>query len=121
MDGMDAKTTFFRRGMIMLWSGSIASIPGGWALCNGGNGTPDLTDYFIVGAGNLYNPGDAGGSDTHKHDIDDVHHRHYLVVGDEIAAGTDFDNETGPESEPFRTDIEPHLPPYVALAYIMKL
>jgi len=38
----------FVTGMIMLWSGSIASIPSGWALCNGSSGTPDLRNRFIV-------------------------------------------------------------------------
>ena len=37
-------------GVIMMWSGSIATIPAGYVLCNGSNGTPDLRDRFIVGA-----------------------------------------------------------------------
>jgi hypothetical protein len=37
-------------GGIIMWSGSIASIPSNWALCNGSNGTPDLRNQFIVGA-----------------------------------------------------------------------
>ncbi len=37
-------------GAILMWSGSIADIPKGWALCNGENGTPNLKDKFIVGA-----------------------------------------------------------------------
>lgn len=37
-------------GVIALWKGSIATIPAGWLLCNGANGTPDLRDKFIVGA-----------------------------------------------------------------------
>jgi hypothetical protein len=37
-------------GIICLWSGSIATIPSGWYLCNGSNGTPDLRDRFVVGA-----------------------------------------------------------------------
>jgi hypothetical protein len=37
-------------GGIIMWSGSIASIPSGWYLCNGSNSTPDLRDRFIVGA-----------------------------------------------------------------------
>jgi hypothetical protein len=40
----------FVAGMIMMWSGTIATIPSGWALCNGSGGTPDLRDRFIVGA-----------------------------------------------------------------------
>lgn len=37
-------------GAIMMWSGSIANIPTGWALCDGQNGTPNLQGRFIVGA-----------------------------------------------------------------------
>jgi len=37
-------------GSIIMWSGSIASIPEGWALCDGTKGTPDLRDKFIIGA-----------------------------------------------------------------------
>jgi hypothetical protein len=37
-------------GAILAWSGTIASIPTGWAICDGTNGTPDLTDQFIRGA-----------------------------------------------------------------------
>lgn len=37
-------------GVIMMWSGTIASIPSGFVLCNGSNSTPDLRDRFIVGA-----------------------------------------------------------------------
>lgn len=38
------------KGIIVMWSGTIANIPTGWALCDGANGTPDLRDRFIVGA-----------------------------------------------------------------------
>lgn len=40
----------FPTGGIIMWSGTIATIPTGWALCNGSNGTPDLRDRFIIGA-----------------------------------------------------------------------
>jgi hypothetical protein len=52
----------FPSGGIIMWSGSIASIPTGFALCNGSSGTPDLRDRFIVGAGSTYAPGNTGGS-----------------------------------------------------------
>jgi microcystin-dependent protein len=51
-------------GVITLWSGSIASIPSGWALCNGSSGTPDLRDRFVVGAGSTYAVGATGGANT---------------------------------------------------------
>jgi hypothetical protein len=40
----------FPSGGIIMWSGTIATIPSGWYLCNGSNGTPDLRNRFIVGA-----------------------------------------------------------------------
>ena len=54
----------FHAGMILMWSGSIDTIPKGWVLCNGQNGTPDLRNRFIVGAGSSYNVGATGGSNT---------------------------------------------------------
>lgn len=51
-------------GVIVMWSGSIASIPAGFLLCNGASGTPDLRDRFVVGAGSTYSPGNTGGADT---------------------------------------------------------
>lgn len=54
-------------GVIVMWSGTLATIPSGWALCNGANGTPDLRDRFIVGAANGANPGATGGSATSQH------------------------------------------------------
>ena len=52
----------FTTGMIILWSGSVGTIPSGWALCNGSSGTPDLRNRFVVGAGSTYNPNNTGGS-----------------------------------------------------------
>lgn len=51
-------------GSIIPWYGNIANIPSGFLLCNGANGTPDLRDKFLVGAGNSYGIGATGGA-TH--------------------------------------------------------
>ena len=55
-------------GSIILWYGATNTIPSGWSLCNGNNGTPDLRNKFVVGAGNnpgtWYEVGDTGGADT---------------------------------------------------------
>jgi hypothetical protein len=61
-------------GGIFLWSGSIGSIPAGYVLCNGSNGTPDLRDRFVVGAGSTYAVDATGGSAnaivvTHDHTL----------------------------------------------------
>jgi microcystin-dependent protein len=54
-------TSLVPSGVIMMWSGSVASIPSGFFLCDGTNGTPDLRDRFVVGAGSTYAVGDTGG------------------------------------------------------------
>ena len=66
-------------GTIVMWKGSISGnypLVNGvqnteWYICNGNNGTPDLRDRFIVGAGSSYSVTDAGGSNTstHTHDV----------------------------------------------------
>ena len=55
------------RGIIAMWSGAINAVPDAWALCDGQNGTPDLRDKFIVGAGRDYAVGATGGAETHTH------------------------------------------------------
>jgi microcystin-dependent protein len=51
-------------GIIVMWNSTAASIPAGWQLCNGSNGTPDLRGQFVVGAGGAYTPGDTGGASS---------------------------------------------------------
>lgn len=52
-------------GGIIIWSGSSEKIPAGWHLCDGQQGTPDLRDRFIMGAGGSYQVGDTGGEAAH--------------------------------------------------------
>jgi len=49
-------------GGIILWSGAIVDIPTGWQICDGTNGTPNLQDRFVVGAGDSYAVGATGGA-----------------------------------------------------------
>lgn len=58
------KQSLMPAGAIIMWSGSVATIPTGWVLCNGQNNTPNLMDRFVVGAGQTYNVGDTGGANT---------------------------------------------------------
>jgi hypothetical protein len=146
----------FPTGGIILWSGSVASIPSGWALCNGSNGTPDLRNRFVVGAGSTYAVDATGGSAdaivvSHTHTatststVTDPGHTHNLS-----GYGKDGTTFSWPDLEgrgSFRTisngvvsnttgitvatsttnastgssGTNANLPPYYALAYIMKL
>ena len=57
-----ALNTLVPVGVVVIWSGSIVSIPSGWALCDGVGGRPDMVDRFVVCAGSEYVPGAAGGA-----------------------------------------------------------
>jgi hypothetical protein len=63
----------FVSGMIIMWSGSVATIPAGWYFCNGVNGTPDLRERFILAAqgdppsDDGYGPNTLGGATGHTH------------------------------------------------------
>lgn len=65
-------------GTISMWSGTIASIPAGWALCDGGGGRPDLRDRFSYGTDS---PGSTGGSTSHSHTLTTDGHTHTLNSG----------------------------------------
>jgi hypothetical protein len=54
-------------GVICMWSGSIATIPSGWALCDGTNGTPDLRNRFVIAAGGNYDVGATGDGSIPSH------------------------------------------------------
>lgn len=112
------------RNMILLWWGELAAIPAGWVLCDGNNGTPNLLNVVVIGAGDTYALDDSGGSVNHTHGFTGDGHQHSIpntlacpeaateislngtITGSQVAAGT--------------TDADGVLPPYRALYYIMK-
>jgi hypothetical protein len=139
----------FVAGMIMLWSGSSASIPSGWLLCDGSSSTPDLRNRFVVGATSTYAVGATGGSadaivvsHTHTATVTDAGHTHATgstgtsgaYIGDGGAGGnrtyptgnggsttgTATTGITVANSTTGSSGTNANLPPYYALCYIMK-
>lgn len=146
-------------GCILIWSGSVGSIPSGFNLCDGTNGTPDLRNSFVLGAGNLYAIGQTGGSTdaivvSHNHTatsaVTDPGHSHNFVqmqsysgyfqpvapdripqgngvVGIQTSASNIINtNTTGvtvatTNASAGTSGSNANMPPYYALAYIMKL
>lgn len=96
-------------------------IPTGFHLCDGGAETVDLRNQFIVGAGDSYAQHDTGGAASHDHDFTSGVHNHVMGAGTDINAGTDFENITTDVAVVGTTDVDNHLPPYYALAYIQKI
>lgn len=113
------KTVF---GCIVAYHGAIVDIPTGWALCDGNNGTPDLRDSFVVGAGGVYPVGNTGGNPTHTHAFTTDGHTHQAnAYPPNIISSAAPDSHLTTEVDTGTTDPTSNLPPYYALAYIMHL
>jgi microcystin-dependent protein len=115
-------------GVILIWSGSAENIPEGWILCDGQNGTPDLRDRFVVGAGASYLPGNTGGDNAVTLSISQIpSHRHtYMETYRTSKFGNKGDYYTAISSRSSYTSYtgggssHENRPPYYALCYIMK-
>lgn len=55
------------RGIIGLWFNTLASIPRGWVLCDGQNGTVDMRSRHLKICNSTSEIGNTGGSNTHTH------------------------------------------------------
>ena len=135
-------------GVIVMWSGTLGTIPTGWSLCDGTGGTPDLRDKFIYGWTDGVDPGGTGGATTHTHTYSDLpEHTHTLSpnphkhVYHEDYQGTIYGGNPHPHGADFNrnqdtsevtltianagvaspeTDAGSSLPPYFKLAFIIK-
>ena len=153
----------FPSGGIIMWSCTIAAIPSGWYLCDGNNGTPDLTNKFIIGADeddggvaktsvtetasqsggskdaivvehNHTGTTNGGGSHTHSLNGEGIFGQARDGTGTASAGFTggypvgwiDGINSVGNHTHGFTTNdsgssgTNANLPPYYALAFIMK-
>lgn len=118
-------------GTIVIWSGSKDQIPEGWALCDGQNGSPDLRDKFVLGAGENHPVGEEGGEETHTLTVEELaKHLHTdnayggnVVKVAKTSSGTENLWSTVKTTTGETGNNTPHnnMPPYYALCYIIKL
>lgn len=153
------------QGAIILWSGYITAIPAGFVLCDGANGTPDLRNRFVIGAGidtgtgytpttteygaGFFTIGDHGGQGLHQLTIAEMPNHNHTVTSSTLGVtsysvpsgaryyGTPLEYQWATEeihSYLATTSLTAGLlisytgggqahntmPPYYALAYIMK-
>jgi len=137
-------------GMIVMWSGNIASIPDGWALCNGSQGTPDLEDKFILGISVGTDINRSGGAPSHNHTYTEIpNHTHEIIDPGHVHVYSVILAEGGGPTLPLSGDLmddynqteskttgisvnytgeelcstqnNSTLPPYYKLAFIMKV
>jgi microcystin-dependent protein len=165
-NGLSLTGSGIPRGGVILWAGAVADVPTGWALCDGSNGTPDLRDRFVVGAGNSYAQWATGGAanvtpagsvsnttaggtvgDTTLAEWQMPYHNHGVLAQSNPGWGssggtttifgngsalpaTDYRGSNGAHNHGFTGTAHGHtftgtqhgnIPPYYALAYIMKL
>lgn len=121
-------------GGIIAYSGEAETIPEGWAVCDGENGTPDLRGRFILGSSETHPMGETGGSETvaltetqlpsHYHSVANSPSGSYLTPNTgtlgciPYKAGASAGSVTTPAGG---NQPHPNMPPYYALIYIMKL
>lgn len=146
--GLPGSSAAFPKGVIVSWFGSSNNVPKGWAICNGTNGTPDLRNRFVIGAGDKYNINSKGGRSSikltpaqlpnHRHSYDDVYwseFRGWRAPGgaSRVRVPGSLGSRRGQDSDnagyQFRRNTTTaggnrpfnNIPPYQALLFIMKL
>lgn len=113
-------------GGIILWSGAIIDIPENWQLCDGTNGTPDLQNRFVVGAGTTYAVDETGGELEHIHATGLFAHTHEPgAVQDCAGSGpaSAWDSAFPSASASPSATVEPasSLPEFTSLAFIQLM
>lgn len=138
-------------GAIILWSGPESTIPTGWHICDGTNGTEDLRGRFALGAtteideeGNTAHPvGETGGEEevtliiaqmpSHRHEQNVYDgtkvvkwNRVYSEGGTSPSYSVNTNNiaaQMSAVSTAYSGSSKPHpnMPPYLALYYIQKI
>ena len=83
------------RGGVILWHGSSDAIPKGWAICDGTQGTPDMRDRFVVGAGGKYALDGMGGAASATPDVSTGTAKTGIRLADAAPGGTAGNSGTG--------------------------
>lgn len=127
-------------GVIVQWSGTVNTVPDGWAVCDGTNGTLDLRDKFVLAAGDTHSVGEIGGSEevtltakqipSHTHTL-----RYYSSTGNQTTSETSLKISTGEFSgvstnnrynanvlnQVGSSESHSNMPPYYTLLFIQKI
>ena len=110
-------------GSIIIWSGLESSIPPGWQLCNGTNGTPDLRNRFVRCAQTDGDLSNQGGATTHTHAFTSSLHSHAIVDGPVPSRDVDLGTSKVVEAKTVSgtSDSASSNPLYYKLFYIMRI
>ncbi|MBA7639602.1 hypothetical protein ES703_47261 [subsurface metagenome] len=95
-------------GLILIWHGTIANIPDGYVICDGGGGTPNLLTMFIQGVATAAtDPGATGGAVLHTHSIATVVNNN-VIASENVYVQTNITGSTDGR------------PPFYDIAFLMK-
>ncbi len=134
-------------GSIVMFDGVVSSVPDGWAICDGTNGTVDMRERFGYGATNNTYLLESGGSKTHTHPAAETasagEHNHNYSTRLSDASGEDGFLSGHPtvsvarsghyhtassavstqaaHSHTYPAVSGDHMPPYVYLYYIQRI
>lgn len=114
----------FPQGVIFSWYATSGSVPDGWAVCDGSNGTPDLRDRFQMGVSDFADVGRTLGSSTHSHNASG---RTTFEVEGTRHGPEGADNFTGRPNWNHKHDFNiqtsssSNIPPAMTMLFIMKL
>ena len=120
-------------GIVVAWSGALNAIPAGWHLCDGSaTGIPDLRAKFIYGSNGADEIGATGGAQSVALTVDQMPSHTHRIQMAENGAGNDHEypaitdnhnvlKETGPTQAAGGGEAHNNMPPYMVLAYIVKL
>lgn len=119
-------------GVVVAWSGTEDNVPEGWSICNGENGTFDLQDKFLLGAGPNHAVGETGGEEevrltsnaipahTHQIFLQSANTQSDIctyILADRTSGNTYRAITTGSTGG---ASPHPNMPPYYTLLYIQK-
>lgn len=131
-------------GAIIVWSGTEDTVPQGWSICNGENGTLDLSGKFVLASGNGHEVGETGGSEEVTLTVEQMpSHSHAVLIsksGDTASyynvrtseqnnvSGYEFDKSSvlvgrgtaNGVSSAGASKPHPNMPPYYTALYIQK-
>ncbi len=132
-------------GGVIMFNAAFSTIPVNWQLCDGTNGTPDMTDQFVYGTNNEGELLDAGGDADavvalHSHTTqNDGNHSHTFVAQQNIGGFTDNGGAPDQRSTSQNTNTanagnhnhtvndagedptDKNLPPFIKLAFIQRM
>ncbi len=118
-------------GAIVAWSDDAGTVPEGWHVCDGTEGTLDLRDKFILGAGTTHAVGETGGEETHElttQEMPNHSHQVYARTNSQLGQGiplartvSDGASATVVTGDTGGSQAHNNMPPYYALLFIQKI